>query len=378
MFVLKRRLQRQEPLQHQPPPPIPPPTQGQPCLGFVMMLVAVFLPIFHVIPVWLLSLCQARDSRMNHTDYQRTTIWPSNPTAGHIPWESRNRKRHMHPNVHCSTWFFFFLTMAGHGSNLDVHRQMSTTEVVVHIYNGMVPSFLKEHIWVSPNEADEPRAYCTVWSKSERESQILYVNAGAGNLESWYWWSLLRGSNGDADTERKDLWTWKRGKEKVGRVDRVAGKHIHSRVWLCETPWTAALQASLSVTISQSLLKLMSIELVMPSNHLILCRPLLLPPSIFPSIRVFSNESALHIRWPQYWSFSISPSNEYSLDWSPLGWTGWISLQSQESSPTPLFKSTNSSALSLLYGLTLISIIRSWLLDIWQRQTQYWKAIILP
>ena len=80
------------------------------------------------------------------------------------------------------------------------------------------------------------------------------------------------------------------------------------------TPWTVARQASLSITNSQSLLKLMSIELVMPSNHLILCRPLLLPPSIFPSIRVFSNESVLHIRWPKYWSFSfsISPSNVYS------------------------------------------------------------------
>ena len=78
------------------------------------------------------------------------------------------------------------------------------------------------------------------------------------------------------------------------------------------TPWTATRQVSLSFTISQSLLKLMSIESVMPSNHLILCCPLLLPPSIFPSIRVLSNESACHIRWPKYWSFSISPSNEYS------------------------------------------------------------------
>ena len=80
------------------------------------------------------------------------------------------------------------------------------------------------------------------------------------------------------------------------------------------TPWTAALQASLSFTISQSLLKLMSIESVMPSKHLILCRPLSPLPSIFPSIRVFSKESVLRIRWPKYWSFSfsISPSNEYS------------------------------------------------------------------
>jgi len=92
------------------------------------------------------------------------------------------------------------------------------------------------------------------------------------------------------------------------------------------TPWTAAHQASLSITNSQSLLKLMSIALVMPSNHLILCHPLLLLPSIFASIRVFSNESVLRIRWPKYWSFSfsISPSNEYSglisfrMDWLDL------------------------------------------------------------
>ena len=90
------------------------------------------------------------------------------------------------------------------------------------------------------------------------------------------------------------------------------------------TPWTAACQASLSITISWSLLKLTSIESVIPSNHLILCRPLLLLPSIFLSIRVFSNESALHIRWPKYWSFNISPFNEYSgliffsIDWFDL------------------------------------------------------------
>ena len=96
------------------------------------------------------------------------------------------------------------------------------------------------------------------------------------------------------------------------------------------TPWTAACQASLSFTISQSLLKLMSIESVMPSNHLILCRPLLLLPSIFPSIRVFSKESALRIRWSKYWSFSISPSNEYSgLIAFRISMTVLISLQSK-------------------------------------------------
>ena len=89
----------------------------------------------------------------------------------------------------------------------------------------------------------------------------------------------------------------------------------HSHVWLFVTPWNAPCQASLSITNSWSLLKLMSIESVMPSNHFILCHPLLLLPSILPSIRVFSNESVVHIRWPKCWSFSfnISPSNEYSV-----------------------------------------------------------------
>ena len=103
-----------------------------------------------------------------------------------------------------------------------------------------------------------------------------------------------------------------------------------SHVWLFATPWTTAPQASLSITNSWSLPKPISIESVIPSNHLILCHLLLLPPSIFPSIRVFSNESVLHIRWSKYWSFSfsISPSNEHS-DSSPSVWTGWISLQSK-------------------------------------------------
>ena len=112
-----------------------------------------------------------------------------------------------------------------------------------------------------------------------------------------------------------------------------------SHVQLFATPWTAACQASLSITNSQSLLKFMSIESVMPSNHLILCRPHLLLSSTVPRIRVFSSELALHIRWPKYWSFSfnISPSNEYSGLIS-LGLTGWISLQSK--GPTRVFSNT--------------------------------------
>ena len=103
-----------------------------------------------------------------------------------------------------------------------------------------------------------------------------------------------------------------------------------SHVRLFVTPWIAACQASLSITNSQSSLRPTSIESVMPSSHLILCRPLLLLPPIPPSIRVFSSESTLRMRWPKYWSFSFSiiPSKE-SQGWSPSEWTGWISLQSK-------------------------------------------------
>ena len=113
-------------------------------------------------------------------------------------------------------------------------------------------------------------------------------------------------------------------------ASQFSSVQLLSCVRLFATPWAKALQASLSITNSQSTPKPMSIELVMPSNHLIICHPLLLLPSIFPRIRVFSNESAFRIRWPKYWSFSfnISPSNN-TQDWFPLGWTDWISLQSE-------------------------------------------------
>ena len=115
-----------------------------------------------------------------------------------------------------------------------------------------------------------------------------------------------------------------------------------SRVQLFATPWTAIYQASLSITNSQSLLKRMSIKSVMPSNHLILCHPLLLPPPIFSSIRVFSNESVLHIRWPKYWSFSfnISPSKEYSgLISFRMDWLDLLSVQGTLKSLKPLKRS---------------------------------------
>ena len=129
------------------------------------------------------------------------------------------------------------------------------------------------------------------------------------------------------------------------------------------TPWTAAHQAPLSSILSHSLLKFMSIVSVMASNHLILCHPLLLLPSIFPSIRVFSSESDLHIRWPKYWSFSISPCNEYSgLISFRVDWLDLLNCprDSQESSLKPKLKSMSSSVLSFLYGSTLTSIHDYW------------------
>ena len=139
-----------------------------------------------------------------------------------------------------------------------------------------------------------------------------------------------------------------------------------SRVHLFVTPWTAACQASLSISNSQSLFKLMSIESLMPSNHLILCHHRLLLPSFFPRNRVFSNESVLHIRWPDYWSFSfnISPSKEYSglisirIDWFDLlALQGTLQSLLQQQS-----KSNNSLALIHIYGPTLTYI-----------HTYYWK-----
>ena len=133
-----------------------------------------------------------------------------------------------------------------------------------------------------------------------------------------------------------------------------------SCVRLFETPWIAARQASLSITNSWSLPKLMSIQSVMPSSHLILCCPLLLLPSIFHSISVFSNESALRIKWPKNWSFSFS----MSFQWTPRtdlledGLVGSLCSprNSQESSPTPQFRSINSLALSFLHSPTLTSV----------------------
>ena len=149
-----------------------------------------------------------------------------------------------------------------------------------------------------------------------------------------------------------------------GGFKMISSVQSLSCVQLFVTLWTAARQASLSITNTWSLLKLMSIESVMPSNHLILCRPLLLPPSIFPSIRVFSDESVFHIKWRKDWgfSFSISPSSEHpGLISFRMDWLGpWSPSVSQVSSPTPQFKSSNSLALRFLYSPTLTSIHDHW------------------
>ena len=128
----------------------------------------------------------------------------------------------------------------------------------------------------------------------------------------------------------------------LGQSSDVSSVQSLSRVRLFVTPWTAARQASLSITNSQSLPKLTSIELVMPSSHLILCRPILLLPLIPPSIRIFSNESALRVKWPKYWNFSfnVSPSKEHpGLISFRMDWLDLLARDSQESSPTPQFKS---------------------------------------
>ena len=131
------------------------------------------------------------------------------------------------------------------------------------------------------------------------------------------------------------------------------------------TPWTAALQASLSFTISRSLLKLMALELVMPSNHLVLSFPLLLLPSIFPSIRVFSNELALHIRWPRYWSFSfsISPFSEYSELISFR--VDWLDLLAVQRTLKSLLQHHSSKA-SILWCCFLYSPILTSIHDYWK------------
>ena len=146
----------------------------------------------------------------------------------------------------------------------------------------------------------EKISYYTEWSKSEREKEISYSNAHIWNLERWYWWTYLQGRNRDSE-KRINLWTqW-------GTFSSVSQ--------LCPTLCDSMNRSMPGLPVHHQFRSSPKpIELVMPSNHLILFCPLLILPSIFPSIRAFSNESSLHIRWPKYWSFSfsVSPSNKYS------------------------------------------------------------------
>ena len=181
--------------------------------------------------------------------------------------------------------------------------------------------------------------------------------------ETWVWSLGLEDSLEEEMATLSSTLVWKIPlTEEPGRL-QFSSVQLLSRIWLFVTPWTTAHQASLSITSSQSSPKLMPIESVMPSNHLILCRPLLLPPSIFPSIRVFSNESALRIMWPKYWSFSfnISPSNEHP---GLIFRMYWLDLRAVQGTLKTLlqhhFKSINSSAFSFLYSPTLTSIHDYW------------------
>ena len=180
----------------------------------------------------------------------------------------------------------------------------------------------------------------SVMSQGPECSCVVRLTTPAMFAISWkQTWTL----GGRLDISPRAAFPQRRVKRSVSSVQSL------SCVPLVATLWTAARQASLSITNCQSLLRLMSIESVMPSSHLILCHPLL-PPSIFPSFRVFSNESVLRIRWPKYWSFSeYSGLIPYRIDWFDV-------LAVQESSPTPQFKSINSLALSLLYGPPLTSV----------------------
>ena len=218
------------------------------------------------------------------------------------------------------------------------------------------------------------RAWRMIGNKylNKRTKKILGItNGGKGEIKFWFPEVDVRKvcfhqRALEVILSQKHLqWDLKDKEEAIRRSWRiVVVVQLLSCVLFFATPWTATHQATLPFNISRSLLKLMSIESVMSSNHLILCHPLLLLPSIFPSIRVFSKKSALCIRWPKYWSFSfsISLSNEYS-GLIFFGITGLISLQSKRLSrifSKSQFKSLNSSALSLLYGPTLTSIHNDW------------------
>ena len=199
---------------------------------------------------------------------------------------------------------------------MSISRWMDK-EVAVHIHNGMWLSYKNEHILVSSHELDEHRAYYTEWSKSERERQIPYIHIYTWNLERWYQWSYMRDSKGDTDIKNRPL-------DSAGKGVVVVQSLSH--VWLFATPSRLPCPSPSPGACSNSCPLSRWCHPTILSSVI----PLLFPPSIFPSIRVFSNESLLRIRWPKYWSFSfsISPSDEYSgLISFRIDWFGLLAVQ---------------------------------------------------
>ena len=248
---------------------------------------------------------------------------------------------------HDKNWLLAFPICAGSPAN----SWWSCLQVVTLLCKGMlqmcvtsIPSSMKrEHGW-------------------KIKHQILKVSAESIHITSW--WKQVPGTTHVEPLQWQEMRkVTSHTYEKYWKTEFSSVQSL-SRVQLFATPWIAAHQASLSISNSQSPPKPMSIESVMPSNYISLCHPLLLLPSIFPSIRVFSNESDLLIRWPKNWSFScsISPSKEHpGLISFRMDWLGLLAVwDTQESSPTPQFKSIDSSVLSFLYSPTLTSIHDHW------------------
>ena len=222
--------------------------------------------------------------------------------------------------LHSLLWLFlFFFFLITYFSNFIIFNW----RIITLQY---CDDFCHTSIWISHNHTHVP----SLLNIPPHPDPLGYINMYAWSRERWHWQSYLQGSKRCKHRE----WTLGTVKEAEGGMAWERSTETHtfisvqslSCVQLFVTPWTAACQTSLSITNSGSLLKLMSIESMIPSNHLILCCPLLLQPSIFSSIRIFSNESPLHMRWPKYWSFSFStsPSNEhpglmsFRMDWLDL------------------------------------------------------------
>ena len=153
----------------------------------------------------------------------RVTIWPNNPTTGHIPRENHNSKRHMHTNIHCS---IIYNNQVMEATYMPINRQMDKEDVAC-VYKGILLSHKKEWNWVICRDVDGPRDCHTEWSKSEREKQISYINAYLCNLEKWYRWTGLQGRNRDTDVENKRMDTKGEKQGVVVWIERMGLTCIH-------------------------------------------------------------------------------------------------------------------------------------------------------